>query len=1407
MELGVRAPVFQFEWKRYWSHRGDPIALLDGGFLSDPENEFGKIVNSKIVEIYTLSNVPCVVLLGEPGMGKTTELFNFSRYLKQSPNGDEVLSIDLADFNSDTKLCKELFEHEKFQSWKNGKYCLTIYLDGFDEGILTIKTLAKLLANEFVKIGNEPVRSRLKVRITCRSAVWPELFEQTLVSLWGNESFGIFELLPLTRKNVINAAKSFGIDSGTFIAELDRLQIVPFAIKPVTLKFLLQEFKMHGKLPAIQTEIYESGCRYLCEEINPGRLSAGRRGVLNVSQRLRLAGHIAAVMVLSNKLSIWLGVSTGAKQEDVSLDVLTQGLRIFEGVGIRIGDDVIREVLDTGLFSLRDENRIGWAHQTYAEFLAAWYLTEIKMPLVQIISIFSHPVSQTGKLVPQLHETAAWLAALRSDVYAVCLKVDPQVLLRSALNLTKENQRVELVGALLEFVEKEKIVDPFSKSHLYRNLFHPALSDQLRPYIVENSKSLYVRRVAIDIAERCELKELQGILADITLDTSIPFTLRTEAAYAVTKIGDSATKSRLKPLAYGTLGEDPDDELKGCALTSLWPDHINVDEVFSLLTDSKSWMFIGSYRSFISHHFPDHLSMNDLPIALKWVEGRNRVVDLSLDIEYLIEGIIVCAWEHLTSPNVLEEFSRVALARLIHDNVIIRETHRHPSFHDLLSENDEKRRMLLVAMLPRLNDVERYDLILCNSHTPIVLPKDVLWLISQCNVESSEGIQRILANLVKRVCDWSNPDHMDAIIIAAGSVAVLKEVFKPFLDPIELNTPETEKLKLEYSEAKERQNPKRIEKVITPSPQDQVSMFLSECETISAESFWKLNMAMMMNPDGSRGSEYASDLTAMPVWKLLDDSTHLRILEVAKKYLYEIEPLVKSWLGTDSGTRLAMAGYRVFRLLHSNDTSFIDGLPMDIWKKWSPVLLWWHAYESEENAFAKTIVEYGYRFAPEEIIETMVILLRKEDRDHKEIFIVRKLEGCCDQRLADKLLEEIKGGKLQLSSACTLMEFLISHNDLNTRIYAESILRENASKAENQELAIAIGAVLTATMGGSGWIFVWPFVKANQEFGKKVITKIGDRFDSRIEVLDTFSEDQLGELYLLMVQWFPYDQDPIHKGAHWVGSEDRVRQWRDSMVRRLKERGTTTACQVIRRLIGKLPGFSGLKVELIEAEAITLFRSWNPPTPLNVIELIDNGRRRFVQGGNQLLDVLMESLGRFQLKLQGETPTVVNLWNDDPYRPKSENVLSDRIKNHFDDDLREMGIVVNREVEIKRLKPTGIGDRTDIHVDAVEKGAEGANDDILTVVIEVKGCWHRALFTAMETQLKNGYLHDIQCSHGLYVVGWFKCDVWDSTDSRCAQVPSISLDEMKNRLEAQAVKVSNDSVRIISKVIDARILP
>ena len=141
------------------------------------------------------------------------------------------------------------------------------------------------------------------------------------------------------------------------------------------------------------------------------------------------------------------------------------------------------------------------------------------------------------------------------------------------------------------------------------------------------------------------------------------------------------------------------------------------------------------------------------------------------------------------------------------------------------------------------------------------------------------------------------------------------------------------------------------------------------------------------------------------------------------------------------------------------------------------------------------------------------------------------------------------------------------------------------------------------------------------------------------------------------------------------------------------------------------------------------------------------------------------------------------------------------MKLHLDEDLRNAGIVVNREVEIRRGHSPGIGERTDIHVDAISYNATGDVLDRVTAIIETKGCWYRDLDSAMETQLENRYLKDNQCRHGIYLIGWFDCAQWDNGDYR--NVPRDNVEEARVRFDEQAGQLSTHGNHVRSFVLNA----
>lgn len=62
-----------YKWKRFWCPRSDSINRAYGGYLFDPDAEWGKAYNPDLVTLEAIADVPCLVLLGKPGIGKSQE--------------------------------------------------------------------------------------------------------------------------------------------------------------------------------------------------------------------------------------------------------------------------------------------------------------------------------------------------------------------------------------------------------------------------------------------------------------------------------------------------------------------------------------------------------------------------------------------------------------------------------------------------------------------------------------------------------------------------------------------------------------------------------------------------------------------------------------------------------------------------------------------------------------------------------------------------------------------------------------------------------------------------------------------------------------------------------------------------------------------------------------------------------------------------------------------------------------------------------------------------------------------------------------------------------------------------------------------------------------------------------------
>jgi predicted NACHT family NTPase len=1205
-----------YGWKRFWCPRSGSINLADGGYLYDPEGEWGKAYNPDLVIFETISHLPCLALLGEPGIGKTQalEVERSEIVSKIQEQGDQILFLDLRSYGSEDRLVRSLFDSPEFKAWQADTHQLHIFLDSFDECLLRIDTLATLLVDEFKRYRN--VVHRLCLRIACRTAIWQPVLEEGLKEIWGENSVGVYELAPLRRIDVIEAAKAERCSPDDFLKEVNQKNIVPLAIKPITLRFLLNTYHRHGgQFPPNQKlhELYLEGCKLLCEEINESRRGSNLRGNLDIDQRLIVAARIAAITILANRFAVWTGIDQGnIPAEDGPLQKLCHGYENANGREFEITRAVIEEVLDTGLFSSRGLHRMGWAHQTYAEFLAAWYLVQHEMPLDQITGLIFSSEEPDCKLIPQLHETVAWIASMRVDVRQEIIETDPDVLLRSDIP-TDSDLREAIVTSLLMKYEQEKLYD--YERNQYRNygkLKHPGLAAQLHPYIQDPTKQIDARDTAIEITEVCEVSELQEELVNLALDSSQSIYLRVSAAKALCSIGDAGTRLKLKPLAIEQLPEDEDDRLKGYALKAIWSDHLTATELFSSLTRPKKRKLIGSYHVFTEYELVQKLQPNDLVIALDWLV-KQGIRYFGHPFEHLGNKILLRAWDYLDLPGVTEGFVKVALVQWKeHQKIITDDSKLEQQFEASLLHDSEKRRKLIKQAVLIISEIEVNPLPLLSSLArSIVIPEDIAWIIGCIKEADSEQEQKIWATLIRRIFRYPELMAEEAKVILEVSQinSILYNEFSYWTKTVDLDSAEAVRIYTAYLQEQAWQSyDQQHNPPVEPPPKERVLQCLDELELGDLSAWWRLNMEMTLKPDSTHyDNEFELDLTKLPGWQEAEEATQKKIIESAKNYIQNQDNVAYEWIGTNNYDRPALAGCRAFQLLLKESPDFLDNLSSEIWKKWAPVIIAAPSSNQHEDPYLE-IVKCAYVNAPQESINTLIMLIDKENQEHDYIFVISRFDKCWDERLKLALLEKAKDSTLKPKCVGQLLEELLKQGLTEVRDFAKSLISLPLPLAENErEKVLTASRVLIENSDSSSWSFIWSLIQKDLSFGHEVLELTASRYSHGIQL--NLTETQLADLYVWLVCQYPHDEDPDYSNevlAHSVTARDGMAGLRDSVLVQLKERGTLQACTEVQRLIQELPSITWLTKTLIDAQVNMRRKTWQPPKPEDILQLVSS---------------------------------------------------------------------------------------------------------------------------------------------------------------------------------------------------------
>jgi len=774
-----------YTWDRFWIKRGSTPQHDHLGFLYDPLGEYSPNYECKSFD--ELQEMPLLFLLGEPGIGKSKTIEQIHFALKN--NQQNVHLINLRLVNDAVTLQNLIFQDPYVQSWQHSDTNLELFLDSYDEGLLGFENITAHIIDNFQKVSIEKLRT-LKLRVVCRTAELPQMLESELKRLFTQEKEDdkeiCFELLILRHTDIQNVLIQEQINVTEFMQQIEQHDLSAFVAIPVTFIMLINLFKQSNSLPHGKWEIFSSGLLHLAKEQSPQRNTIGKIGALLPDDRLVLASKTAFYFLFANKHT-FLFNDTPLLLE--SHDDLQSHLIASQ--------EHIKELINTSLFAARENGRFGFVHRTFIDYLAAKYILDNNISIDLIIPMLIDIKNPNKRVFPQLTEIASWLGTQKSEYFEILKNYNPDIIVQGDLTKLSDRQKDELVQQCLKAIENEVINElHYDVLKYFPKLLTKKTQNLLKPYFFSSSRNIFSRRVAIELATICEIKEVEKYIFQILHNSIEHLPLRISAIKYLSKLNSGTYTEELKYYATG-IAVDKEDELKAYALKALFPKYISINEFLTFLQERKEKNIFGKYQRFLQHEFYSTLTDLQIIAVIQWLMQNH---DNSLYRE-LIHPIIVKAWEYIDKNSVLFHLFIDLIVFNDRRYHFLSEKYRKPTFKELWNQDTEKRRKVIQEIVVRESRI--------SSQIPSLMYKnefhlmeDTFWNIEQCENSSSENEQKIYAQMLRRKYGWLNDfEHVKCLLEFAENNQIVKEVFSDYLEAIVLDSDRAREEKQFYNEA------------------------------------------------------------------------------------------------------------------------------------------------------------------------------------------------------------------------------------------------------------------------------------------------------------------------------------------------------------------------------------------------------------------------------------------------------------------------------------------------------------------------------------------------------------------------------------------------------------------------------
>jgi energy-coupling factor transporter ATP-binding protein EcfA2 len=1324
---------------RFWFPSQSSRSHLDG-FLPDPESPSLLVTPPAVTTSKEAMSHRYVALLGPPGSGKSTFVRQGAEILPKATNA-EILRIGLGSIGTEDRFVSALTTSPQYVRWIAGQDELCLILDGFDEAQQKVPHLAMV----FMDLLNLWPLQRLWLRITCRTAEWPAHLNEWLKDMPDSE---VFEVAPLRHVDAVQAVGDLP-DPGGFIDELMERGLSPLASMPLSLELLMLAFESQGRVPKDRVEAYASGLLALCEEQSAQRRLSDANPILP-GEVLVAAEATAAAMVFTGRDGVWVGPVSGASRGDLTFQDISPILPSTSADKLA----VLTKLSRSALFQGAGAQRLGWAHATFQEFLAARWCTSHLTSRRQIQPLLC---ASDGKLFPRTRRVAAWLVSMQPEEFRWLCEIDAQSI-AGEIDVADESLRAAVLDALLTEVADGTYIRNWGMR--YENLRHSSVSDQLKQWL--GSDSVDVRCMAVELAGETAALGLADVLVSLALDPAEPHSLRYRSVLALNDMGWTGAELLVLLDTPALLENDEKLELRGAAIDASHPHALSASQALKYLTLEPAPMFFGHYAVAV-HLVADALSSaSDLSSITEWLslpvseaEGLSELRDAALG---------VCC-DQLDDREARSAALASIRKRLHHYQPII-------GIRGLtLPEwTDRRRRATLLMLASECSEDELIAVISCAQQDRLTRRTDFQWMLDQL-VLADPPTKNGLVILITHLFMPDDYGHANALASLPDNHVLVTGALSHWCGSVELDSDEGRKQRASW----QRYHPSSETPEVRTGGQDEVNDWINRNLNLFDEGDLAayghaLQLITALPGTKTVGLQFQPDLTKHARWAILDIRARRRLIAGAIAFLSRAKCEQDIWQPSGRTSRVAVAGHRALILLLHTSERKLDELAPEVWQEWAPVIvLNQPAVNGVSDADHETLLRKALPHARAALIKALVFTISEADRSGRTPHVARDCGILWGPDLEAHLIALLTS--VSTNTTGELAETLLMCHSDKGRAALESWLAPASREFTDEHRKSALTALLCHS-AESSWAMIQATLDKQPAVAVASVLELADRTRQHLDL----SDEHLGYFLSWMETHFPRGDDPEFDDENGFTPRAQTGRWRDRMAELLVDHGTREAVEALQRLAESRPDETWRRSMVARAMRSHRDLVWEP-VELDTFRMMagDEGAR-IVRTLGDLRDTVLECLERVQERLVGETPESHLLWDTRVMRPKSEDEISDYLLQKFRDQLAGRMLIVNREVQVRRNSRSGIPERSDLLIEA-----PSAESVPLRLVVETKGAWSRELETAIPEQLVGRYLHDYPGAQGLYIVLWPDLASW-SPDSGGADRARMA------RLERQATR-------------------